>query len=81
VRSKKIPLGFQVVNTRTGEPLSEIFSRREPCREIAKALGDRGVPSGVQKIEAYVHEGWKRGDDLSYYVSPELLERIGRAKR
>ena len=64
-RSKKIPLGFQVVNTRTDEALSGVFTRREPARERAAEIY-REHPEkhpGIRKLEAYVHEGWKRGVD------------------
>jgi hypothetical protein len=55
MRSKKISLGFRVINTRTGELLSEIFSRRNPAREIAAALyREQGIPTGVEQVTDYV---------------------------
>jgi hypothetical protein len=57
-RSRKISLGFQVVNTRTGEAYSEVFARREPAREIARAMyaRDPSVPIGIRHLEDYISE-------------------------
>lgn len=63
-RSKKIRLGFVVVNTRTSEYLSDVFPRREEPRKISHDLNQRGVPAGVRTLETHVHEGWKKGDPL-----------------
>jgi hypothetical protein len=77
MRSKKINLGFVVIDTKTGEHLSAIFKRREPAREIAKSLHASGINNvGVHTLEAYVHDGWKRGDSLDGYVEPSLLAKI-----
>lgn len=78
MRSKKIKLGFVVVDTRTGEHLSAIFKQRAPARAIAKALYEGNACStvGVHTLEAYVHEGWKRGDSLEGYVEPEILQKL-----
>ena len=79
-RSKKIPLGFRVVDTKSGEPLSVIFSRREPAREVSKELFSQGKSSGVETLEAYVPVSWKRGDSLEPYISPELSEALKHKK-
>lgn len=79
-RSKKIPLGFRVVDTRSGESLSEIFSRRQPARDKAKELTDAGRNVGVQTLEAYVPSDWKKGDPLEPYVEPEILEALKNKK-
>lgn len=63
-RSKKIRLGFVVVNTRTSEYLSDVFPRREKPRKISHDLNQKGVPAGVRTLETHVHEGWKKGDPL-----------------
>lgn len=77
MRSKKIKLGFVVVDTRSGEQLSAIFKQRAPARAIAKALYEADARNvGVQTLEAHVHEGWKRGDSLEGYVEPALLEKL-----
>lgn len=54
-RSKKIKVGYQVVNIRSGKPLSEVFSKREPAREKAREHEQKepGV-SGVSTIEHYM---------------------------
>lgn len=53
--SKKVRLGFRVVNVKTGEVLSEIFKKRAPAREIAARLyKETGVLTGVQTVEEYV---------------------------
>lgn len=55
-RSKLISLGFQVVNTRTGEKLSPVFARREPARVLCAALyaADPSLTCGVRQLEEYV---------------------------
>ena len=53
-RSKKISLGFQVVDTRTGEPLSVVFARRDPARTEANVLYRAGRSCGVRHLEDYV---------------------------
>ena len=76
-RSKKISLGFRVVNTRTGISLSPIFTRREPARDIAKRLWEiEGIPVGVQKVEAHVPAAWKRGDSLMGYVDDDIILQL-----
>jgi hypothetical protein len=55
-RSKKINLGFQVVDVRTGAIRSEVFDRRAPARAIAVKI-TREEPSsfvGVRTLEDYV---------------------------
>lgn len=79
-RSKKIPLGFRVIDTRSGEPLSIVFSRREPARNAAKEFYTQGKNSGVETLEAYVPVSWKRGDPLDPYVTPEVLEALKHKK-
>lgn len=79
-RSKKIPLGFQAVNIRTGAPLSEIFPKREPARAAVKVLLSQGLNAGVQTLEAYVPASWKRGDSLEPYVTPEVFEALKHKK-
>lgn len=63
-RSRKVSLGFQVVDTKTGEVLSEIFARREPAREIAGRLyREKGLSTGVRHLEDYIaaedYPAWK----------------------
>jgi hypothetical protein len=55
-RSKKISLGFQVVDTRSGEALSEVFDKRGPAREVASAIykSDPMRSTGVRHLEDYV---------------------------
>jgi hypothetical protein len=53
-RSKKISLGFVVVDLKTGEKLSPVFARRAPAREIAVGLYKLGTVSGVQQLVDYV---------------------------
>jgi hypothetical protein len=79
-RSKKVPLGYQAVNIRTGQPLSEIFSKREPARAAVKVLLSQGLNAGVQTLEAYVPSSWKRGDSLEPYVTPEVFEALKHKK-
>jgi hypothetical protein len=75
-RSKKITLGYQAVDIRTGKPLSEIFSKREPARAVVKVLLSQGLNAGVRNVEAYVPSDWKRGDSLEPYVESEVLEAL-----
>ena len=57
MRSKKLSLGFQVVNTKTGEALSPIFDKREPARVIASTLyKEAGIPTGVRHLQDYIGE-------------------------
>jgi len=49
-RSKKVRLGFVVVNTRTGEELSDRFRRRASARKISESLAAEGIPSGVRTL-------------------------------
>jgi hypothetical protein len=79
-RSKKITLGYQAVDIRTGKPLSDIFSKREPARAAVKILLSQGLNAGVQTVEAYVPSDWKRGDSLESYVDPETLEALKHKK-
>ncbi len=54
-RSKKISLGFVVVNVKTGEKLSKVFDRRAPAKEIAANLYKLdGTLTGVRHLEEYV---------------------------
>ena len=53
-RSKKISLGFQVVDIKTDEPLSPVFAKREPAREAAKVCYAAGRNCGVRHLEEYV---------------------------
>ena len=55
-RSKRISLGFQVVDTRSGEALSRVFARREPARTIAKEFYAREPARsiGVRQLQEYV---------------------------
>lgn len=79
-RSKKVRLGFVVVDTRTGEFLSEVSARRDPPRATAKRLYEGGREHvGVRTLEAHVPEGWKRGDSLEWYVEPDVLRLLGLA--
>jgi hypothetical protein len=55
-RSRKISLGFQVVDTKSGVALSEVFKRREPARVIAKILYEQGISTGVRHLEDYISE-------------------------
>jgi hypothetical protein len=52
--SKKISVGFQVVDTRTGAALSSVFQARAPARAAAARLYADGIPSGVRHLEEYV---------------------------
>jgi len=56
-RSKKISIGFQVVNTHSGSPLSMIYAKREAARDAAsRAWNTSGqtLPVGVRHVEEYV---------------------------
>ena len=76
-RSKRISLGFRVVNTRTGIPLSPIFIHREPARDIAKRLWEEeAIPVGVQKVEVHVPSTWKRGDSLIGYADDDIIAQL-----
>jgi hypothetical protein len=76
-RSKKVRLGFVVVDTRTEEYLSEVSARRAPARATAKRLYDSGRESvGVHTLEAHVPDDWKRGDSLEGYVEPDVLHLL-----
>ena len=56
-RSKKISLGFQVVNTKTGEALCPIFDTRKLAKEIASKLyNELGILTGVRHLEEYIGE-------------------------
>jgi hypothetical protein len=63
-RSKKISLGFQVVDTRTSAALSEVFDRRGPAREVAVMLTktDPTRSVGVRHLEDYVAADASRED-------------------
>lgn len=77
MRSKKVNLGFVVVDTATGEMLSDVFARREPAREAAKQFYRSGrTLVGVRTLQAHVPEDWKRGDSLEGYVDARVLEKI-----
>jgi hypothetical protein len=80
-RSKKINLGFVVIDTHTGEYLSDVFTKREPPRTIAKELYQSGREHvGVHTLEAHVPASWKRGDPLEGYVEPHVLEKLRQSK-
>jgi hypothetical protein len=53
-RSKKISIGFQVVDTRTDEALSPVFARRDLARAAAKVCYEAGRNCGVRHLEEYV---------------------------
>ena len=54
-RSKKISLGFQVVNTRKGEPDGPVFSDRASAKERAEYLTrDSHGTYGVKHLENYI---------------------------
>jgi hypothetical protein len=53
-RSKKISIGFQVVDVRTDEAPSPIFARREPARAAANEAYRAGRNCGVRHLEEYV---------------------------
>jgi hypothetical protein len=53
-RSKKISIGFQVVDVRTNEALSPVFAKREPARAAANECYRAGRNCGVRHLEEYV---------------------------
>ena len=56
-RSKKTSLGFQVINTHTGEPDGPIFPTRAPAQERAAFLTrDSHGTFGVKHLEDYISE-------------------------
>lgn len=86
MRSKRVNLGFVVIDTRTGEYLSPVWKVRGPARDHAKALYAKGYMGslGVHTLQAYVPESWKRGDSLEGLVDYALLEKlkdVGGAKK
>lgn len=52
-RSRKVSLGFQVVDVRTGEALSPVFDKRAPARVEAARLYEAGKNCGVRHLEDY----------------------------
>lgn len=63
-RSKRVCLGFVVVETSTGEQRSIVFTRRAPAVEISTRLSRAGERVGVRKLEEHVPVEWKRGRDF-----------------
>lgn len=56
-RSKKISLGFQVFDPRTGEALSEVFDTRAKPKAIAEKLAkELGRAIGVKHLESHISE-------------------------
>jgi len=73
-RSKKISLGFRVVNIQTREALSPIFAKRAPAREIAARLyREHGTLTGVEQITEYV--------DAAVYAEAQKAKKLERAHR
>ena len=70
-RSKLVPLGFQVVNYKTGAVMSPVFKRREPARVLGAALynADPTMAVGVKQLEEYVDAN----------ASPEFIARFREA--
>lgn len=79
-RSKKVKLGYRIVDTRTGEAYTKIVPRKDDkLRDQAKALTSEGKSVGIQTVEVHVPESWKKGDDLEPYVPKDVLEGLKQA--
>jgi len=79
-RSKKITLGFVVVNTLTGIHRSRIFSRRAAARAAQTVLIENGLSDllhlGIAKLEEHVPAEWVRGKDF-HVVDGRLVDVTG----
>lgn len=80
-RSKRVNLGYRVVDTRTGEAYSKILPKKDKPKllEQAKKLHGEGKNVGVQTVEVHVPESWKKGDDLEPYAPKDVLEGLKQA--
>jgi DNA topoisomerase IB len=77
-RSKKIKLGYRVVDTRTGEAYSKIVPRKDDkLKDLVKKLHEEGKSVGIQTVEVHVPESWKKGDPLSPYAPKDVLDGLG----
>ena len=78
MKSRKIRLGFIVVDTRTDEYMSAVFKDYDQANAIATAIYGAGALGeiDVRPIDAQVPEGWKHGDSLKGIVDDELLRRL-----
>lgn len=48
--------GFVVLNTKTGDVLSELFKKRQPARDLAAIMYRQGLPTGVHQVMLYPDE-------------------------
>jgi DNA topoisomerase I-like protein len=77
-RSKKIKLGYRIVDTRTGEAYSKIVPRKDDSlKALVRKLADEGKNVGIQTVEIHVPESWKKGDPLDAYAPKDVLEGLG----
>ena len=76
-RSKKVKLGFRIVDIRTGEAYTKIVPRKDDkLREQAKKLHEEGKNVGIQTVEVHVPESWKKGDPLEQWAPKDVLEGL-----
>lgn len=77
-RSKKIKLGYRIVDIRTGEAYTKIVPRKDDSlRDQARKFESEGKRVGIQTVEVHVPESWKKGDSLEPYAPKDVLEGLG----
>jgi DNA topoisomerase IB len=76
-RSKKIKLGYRIVDLSTGESYSKIVPRKDDkLREQIRKLADEGKNVGIQTVEVHVPESWKKGDSLEPFAPKDILDGL-----
>jgi DNA topoisomerase IB len=78
-RSKKIKLGYRIIDLRTGEAYTKILPKKDKPKllEQAKKMHyEEGKNVAVQTVEVHVPESWKKGDSLEPYAPRDVLEGL-----
>jgi DNA topoisomerase IB len=78
-RSKKVKLGYRIIDLRTGEAYTKIFPKKDKPKllEQAKRMHyEEGKNVAVQTVEVHVPDSWKKGDSLEPYAPKDVLDGL-----